>query len=201
MTKIKICGLTDIEDILAVNQCQPDYIGFVFAKQSRRFIPAGQADRFRQRLSEKIIAVGVFVNEAKEQIAELLNQDIIQIAQLHGNETDQEIVWIKQQTGKPVIKAVSMNTKSAADCWQESNADYLLFDHGAGGTGTAFDWNLLTESDKPYFLAGGIHSGNLASALSKGAYAIDLSSGVETNGKKDPDKITEIINMVRRSQK
>lgn len=197
MTKIKICGLTQIDDILAVNQYEPDYIGFVFAKKSRRFISVQQADKLKQQLSEKITAVGVFVNEAKERIAELLNQDIIQIAQLHGNEDEQEICWIKRQTGKPVIKAVSVHTKVDAACWQESSADYLLFDHGAGGTGTAFDWNLLTECHKPFFLAGGIHCGNLAEALTKGAYAIDLSSGAETDGKKDPAKIAEIINIVR----
>lgn len=196
-TKIKICGLTGIDDILAVNQYQPDYIGFVFAKTSRRFISATQAAELKQQLSEKITVVGVFVNETKEQIAKLLNQNIIHMAQLHGNETEQEICWIKQQTGKPVIKAVSINTKADAVCWQESGADYLLFDHGEGGTGTAFDWNLLTESNKPFFLAGGIHAGNLSEALTKGAYAIDVSSGVETNGKKDPAKIAEIINMVR----
>ena len=197
MTKIKICGLTSIDDILTVNEYQPDYVGFVFAKKSRRFISAKQAARFKQHLSKQITAVGVFVNEPKERVAELLNQNIIQIAQLHGNETDQEIVWIKQQTEKPVIKAVSMHRKDDIPYWQKSSADYLLFDNGTGGTGMAFDWNLLTESDKPYFLAGGIHSGNLAKALTKDAYAIDLSSGVETNGTKDPDKIAEIIRMVR----
>lgn len=186
-----------MDDILTVNEYQLDYIGFVFAQKSRRFISVKQAARCKQFLSEQITSVGVFVNEPKERVAELLNQNIIQVAQLHGNETEQEIIWIKQQTGKPVIKAVSVHSKDDVPYWQQSSADYLLFDNGAGGTGMAFDWNLLTESDKPYFLAGGIHSGNLAKALTKGAYAIDLSSGVETNGTKDPDKIAEVIRMVR----
>lgn len=197
MAKIKICGLIQIDDIMAVNQYQPDYIGFVFAKKSRRYVTVQQATKLRQQLSAAITVVGVFVNEPKEQVAELLNKNIIHIAQLHGNETEQEICWIRHQTGKPVIKAVSINTTDDAARWQESSADYLLFDNGAGGTGTAFDWSLLTEYHKPYFLAGGIHSGNLAAALTKGAYAIDVSSGVETNGKKDPVKIAEIMKMVR----
>ena len=197
MTKIKICGLTRPEDIEAVNQYKPDYIGFVFAKNSRRFITAKQAADLKKQLLDDIMAVGVFVNEAKDVIADLLIHDIIDAAQLHGNETESEIRWIKTQTGKQVIKAVSVQSRSDPVRWSGSQADYLLLDHGAGGTGKTFDWNLITDCGKPFFLAGGINIQNLSRALSKGAYGIDISGGVETDGKKDTKKKAAVIEAVR----
>lgn len=197
MAKVKICGLTRLEDIWAVNQSKPDYIGFVFAKKSRRYVTAQQAAKLREELSSEIKAVGVFVNETKEKIARLLMENIIDIAQLHGQEPEQDVCWIKKQTGKPVIKAVSVQTKTDIRSWLNSCADYLLLDHGAGGTGQSFDWNLARECTKPFFLAGGIGMHNISEALKKGAYAIDLSGGVETNGQKDPEKIAEIVKIVR----
>lgn len=197
MTKVKICGLTRFEDIQAVNLYKPDYIGFVFAEKSRRFVSPQRAAELKRELSPDLTAVGVFVNEEKEKIASLLLKNTIAIAQLHGQETEQEICWIKEQTGKPVIKAVSVRSKLDIDMWLNSCADYLLLDNGAGGTGRSFDWSLIKECTKPFFLAGGIDRNNIAEALKKGAYAIDLSGGVETNGLKDPEKISEIIKIVR----
>lgn len=195
MVKVKICGLTRMEDIQAVNQYMPDYVGFVFANKSRRFVSPQKAAELKWNLSSSITAVGVFVNEEKEKIARLLDNHTIDMAQLHGQETEQEIRWL-EQTGKSVIKAVSVQSAIDIERWRNSCADYLLFDNGAGGTGQSFDWNLITECTKPYFLAGGIDLNNLADALKKGAYAIDLSGGAETNGQKDPDKIAKIIKMV-----
>lgn len=197
MAKIKICGLTRPEDIQAVNQHKPDYIGFVFAKKSRRYISPERAAVLKGQLSSDIAAVGVFVNEAKEKVASLLMEHTVDIAQLHGQETESEIRWIKAQTGKPVVKAVSVQSQEDIACWLESCADYLLLDNGAGGTGRTFDWDLAAGCTKPYFLAGGISLANLSEALTKGAYAIDLSGGAETNGQKDPEKIAEIIKIVR----
>ncbi len=199
MTKIKICGLTRSEDIWAANRYKPDYIGFVFAKKSRRYLTERQAVQLKRMLSDEIQAVGVFVNETKETVARLLNERTIDIAQLHGQETEQDIRWIREQTGRPVIKAVAVQSILDMDRWQESSADYLLFDNGAGGTGCTFDWDLIAGCEKPFFLAGGIGPDNLADALTKGAYAIDLSSAAETNGYKDPRKIGELIKMVRES--
>ena len=110
MTKVKICGLTRLEDIQAVNRYMPDYIGFVFAEKSRRFVSPQSAKELKRKLSSDITSVGVFVNEAKEQIARLLDDHTIDMAQLHGQETEQEIRWIKIQTGKSVIKAVSVQS-------------------------------------------------------------------------------------------
>lgn len=197
MTKIKICGLTRREDIEAVNAFMPDYIGFVFAKASRRYVSPRQAEKFKALLSEGIEAVGVFVNEPKEAVAELLRQGTIDAAQLHGQETEQEIRWLREHTGKPVIKAVSVQSRGDVERWQDSCADYLLLDHGAGGSGRCFDWSLTDACKKPYFLAGGIDLENIKKALNLGAFAIDLSGGAETNGQKDPQKIAEIIKTVR----
>ncbi|MDE7310639.1 MAG: phosphoribosylanthranilate isomerase [Eubacterium sp.] len=197
MAKIKICGITRMEDILAVNVSLPDYIGFVFVKKSRRYVSPQQAARLKTQLSADIAAVGVFVNEAKETVARLLEQGTIDLAQLHGQETEQEIAWIRKRTGKPVIKAVSVQSQMDIARWQESCADYLLLDHGAGGSGQSFDWSLADTCKKRYFLAGGIHIGNIKEALKIGAYAIDLSGGAETNGQKDPEKIAEIVKAVR----
>ena len=197
MAKIKICGLTRQEDIAAVNLYQPDYIGFVFAPQSRRYLSYEQAAALRRQLCDEIAAVGVFVNEAKEIAADLLGQGVIDLAQLHGQETEADIRWIREQTGKPVIKAVSVRSRADIQGWQESSADYLLLDQGTGGGGCTFDWGLADECRKQYFLAGGIHIGNLKDVFQTGAYAVDLSSGVETNGKKDRVKIAQIIKAVR----
>lgn len=199
MAKIKICGLSTLQDIQAANNYQPDYIGFVFAPKSRRYITPCQAENLKQQLSSEISAVGVFVNEPKEAIASLCTKKIIDIIQLHGTETESDIQWLKQHTGKPIIKAVSIKCDADILRWAGSAADYMLFDNGTGGTGRTFDWNLIHKCrcTKPYFLAGGIHSGNLAAALSTDAYALDLSSGVETDGKKDPAKIEEAIRIVR----
>lgn len=196
MAKIKICGMTRPEDIWAANRYKPDYIGFVFAKKSRRCLTVRQAAQLKRMLSGEILAVGVFVNAAKETVARLLYDQTIDIAQLHGQETEQDICWIKEQTGRPVIKAVSVQSALDIRRWQESSADYLLFDNGSGGTGCTFDWNLLAGCVKPFFLAGGIGPDNLEYALTKGAYAIDLSSAAETNGYKDPRKIAELIKIV-----
>lgn len=195
--KIKICGLTREQDIQAVNQWMPDYIGFVFAEKSRRYISKQQAERLKKKLSSDIQAVGVFVNEPKEKIARFFMENTIDIAQLHGQETEEEISWIKEQTGKPVIKAISVSAETDVQYWQNSCADYLLFDNGTGGTGLTFDWNLIKKNKKPYFLAGGIGMHNITEAMKQGAYAIDLSGGVETDGQKDAKKIADIVHSVR----
>ena len=197
MAKVKICGLTRPQDIQAVNIYKPDYIGFVFDSTRRRYVPPEDAAKLKSRLSPDIAVVGVFVNEIKEYVAKLLKQNLIDIAQLHGQETEEEIQWIQEQTGKPVIKAVAVRSESDISHWAGSHADYLLFDNGIGGTGRTFDWTLLSGYTKPYFLAGGLTADNLPAALAKGAYAVDLSGGAETDGVKDPAKIAEIIRIVR----
>ncbi|WP_027398538.1 phosphoribosylanthranilate isomerase [Anaerovorax odorimutans] len=197
MSKIKICGLFRSCDIDYVNEAMPDYIGFVFAK-SRRQVTKEQAKDMRKKLKESITPVGVFVNEPIENVIMLLRDDIIQAAQLHGNESEDYIYKLKSLTKKTIIKAVSVKSKEDINNVQNTIADFLLLDNGAGGTGNSFNWNLIDKTSKPFFLAGGINIDNILHAK-KGIrpYAIDLSSGVETNGVKDRNKMLEIVRRIR----
>ena len=197
---IKICGLTRPCDIDMVNQERPEYIGFVFAK-SRRRVTAEQAIKLRKRLIRDIIPVGVFVNEPIENIISLVRKNVIQVVQLHGEEDESYIKRLKALTDKQVIKAISV--QSAEDILKraETMADYLLLDNVGGGTGQVFDWSLIPpklEKVKPYFLAGGLSGDNIKEAISQTkAFAVDVSSGVETNGLKDAIKIKELIRRLK----
>lgn len=197
-TRIKLCGLTRPEDIWAANECRPDYIGFVFAKKSRRYVDPETAASLKELLCPEIQAVGVFVNEKPETIARFLREGIIDLAQLHGNETKDDIQKLRRLTSKPLLQAFSVN-----DAWDmqkatDSGADFLLLDSGAGGTGKTFDWELLLQMQRPYFLAGGLGAENVKDALwLLHPYGVDVSSGVETNGRKDPQKMTAFVRAVR----
>lgn len=205
MAKIKICGLTRREEIYAVNELRPDFLGFVFAK-SRRQVQKEQAARLKKELSPSIKAVGVFVNADPVMEAELYLQGIIDMVQLHGQEEEGHIQRLKELTRTAsrgevsVIKAVSLDRAEVLEPWQESIADYLLLDHGPGGTGEAFDHRLLRSRPikKPFFLAGGVSPENAAEWIENyHPYALDVSSKVETNGRKDKEKIRKVILAVR----
>ena len=200
MPKIKLCGLTRQSDIDAVNIANPDYIGFVFAK-SRRQINEEKAKQFKQFLSPYIQVVGVFVNEKIEKIINLCNSNIIDMIQLHGDEDNEYIRKLKECVPNKIIKAVRVKESQDVERAIEIVADYILFDtyhrEQYGGTGETFDWNLISKVDKPYFLAGGINADNVYEAIKLcNPYCIDISSGVETNGYKDPKKILHIIDKV-----
>lgn len=199
-TKIKICGLSREQDIEAVNRIRPDYVGFVFAP-SRRQVTVEQAKRLRQMLTPEILAVGVFVNEEREQIASIAEQKMIDVIQLHGQESYEDIRWLKEYTKLPVIQAVSVQTAEDIQRAQNSPADYLLLDQGKGGTGVAFDWKEIQGCHKPFFLAGGICLSNIGEALKQGAYGIDVSGGVETDGVKDSSKMEALVQQVRKDNK
>lgn len=196
--KIKLCGLTRLCDIDAVNEAMPDYIGFVFAK-SRRQVTPDTAAKLKQHLSEKIKAVGVFVNESPKKIADFYQKGIIDFAQLHGSETESDLLALKKLVPHlPLIKALRVEQDVDLHPWQNSCADFLLLDHGAGGTGHSFDWNLIPNLNKPFFLAGGLSHKNILSGIAQThPYGVDLSSGIETDGLKDRNKILEIVRMVR----
>lgn len=198
MTKIKLCGLRQEEDIKTANLLQPDYIGFVFAHSSRRFIDYAAAAQLKKKLAPEIQAVGVFVNEDISIIANLLQQGIIDAAQLHGQEDEAAIRLLQRQTGKKIIKAFSI--KCADDVRQAalSPADCVLLDAGSGGTGITFDWQLLRKMTRKYFLAGGLTPANVAAAVRNlQPYGVDVSSGIETNGRKDAVKIDAFVRAVR----
>lgn len=193
--KIKICGLFQDIDIDYVNEARPDYVGFVFAK-SKRQVDFAQAKRLKNRLDSKIKAVGVFVDHPLDEIVELVNQNIINVIQLHGGEDKQYIKRLRQLTDVPIIKAVKVSRKEDLDDL-DYDCDYYLLDSKAGGSGKSFDWSLINNLDKPYFLAGGINLNNLNAAMSTASYGIDVSSGVETNGIKDREKIIEMVRRIR----
>ena len=195
--KIKICGLMRPCDIDAVNSAKPEYIGFVFA-DSRLKISPSQADELRKRLSPDIVPVGVFVNESIEEIVWLIRNGIIDAAQLHGDESEEYIEALKSRTDKPVIKAVAVLEAGDVQKWTDTCADYILLDNKGGATGKPFDWNLIGEVHREFFLAGGLNTLNIRSAVEKAApYAVDISTGVETNGMKDNEKITAIVRRIR----
>ena len=194
MTKIKICGMMSQQDIEYVNKALPDYIGFVFANGRRRYITPHKAFELKQLLDTRIKAVGVFVNESESGIMDIVRMNIIDMIQLHGDESDVFTERIKAVSGLPVIKAFSVSNSGDVAFAESSCADYILFDNGIGGTGSSFDWELLRGVKRPFFLAGGINSSNIRMAVNNFApYCVDVSSGAETNGRKDPNKIRELM--------
>ncbi|MGN0526945.1 MAG: phosphoribosylanthranilate isomerase [Acutalibacteraceae bacterium] len=201
MTKIKFCGLKRDEDIAFANQIMPEYIGFVFAEKSKRYIPPEKASLLKERLDGKIKAVGVFVNEQPQKAAELLNSGIIDLAQLHGDESDEYITALKNLTDKPIIKAFNIITESDVEFALKSTADYVLLDSAQAGSGTRFNWELLKDFNRPYFLAGGLNPDNIFGAVSMlHPYAVDVSSGIETNGVKDFEKMKRFAAIAKKSR-
>lgn len=207
-TKIKICGLSRPEDIDAVNDARPDYAGFVVeVPKSRRNVSVRQLRKLTALLDQKISSVGVFVNAPVELVAELLQDGVLAMAQLHGQEDAAYVKELKMRTDRPVMQAFSIRTQEDVQRAFTSPADYILLDQGGGGTGQAFDWSLLNRADasdcgkrkqRPFFLAGGLGAENLAEAIrSTRPFAVDLSSSLETDGKKDAGKIREAVRIVR----
>ena len=195
--RVKICGLFRHCDISAVNDEKPEYAGFVFAKSRRQVTPQLAFD-LREKLVSGIIPVGVFVNEEIKNIISLIQCGVIDVVQLHGSENEEYIGRLKTLTDKPIIKAVAVLKEGDAQKWAETAADYLLLDNKDGGKGQKFDWDLIGKLDKPFFLAGGLCRENIGIALEKvNPFAVDVSSGVETDGVKDQAKIGEFIRMVR----
>lgn len=194
MKKIKICGLKRREDIEYVNKYQPDYIGFVFAGKKRK-LTYNQAVDFKKYLASSIQVVGVFVNEDISFVEKLVREHVIDLVQLHGQEDQKYIQALKEKVDVPIIKAIQIKNEDSFN--EHYDVDYYLYDHGTGGTGESFDWSMLKEIDKRVFLAGGINLLNIDDALKKNVYALDVSSGVETDGFKDEEKIKKIVRRVR----
>jgi len=203
--KIKICGLFREEDIDYVNEARPDYAGFIFA-ESRRKVSQEFAARLRRRLSNDIIPVGVFVNAPIADIAALYRENVITIAQLHGTEDDDYITRLKAASAEDGRKPVEViKTIKSAELEQNAllaaGADYYLIDSGAG-SGRSFNWELLNsfKFEKPWFLAGGVSLDNIEQAMAFNPFALDISSGAETDGIKNREKIVQLVSMVRKGK-
>lgn len=201
MTKIKLCGLSRPEDIMTVNLWRPDYVGFVFYKKSKRYVSFGEAKALKEQLLPGIQTVGVFVDEAPDIIAGLLEEGMIDAAQLHGHEDFQYLHTLRELTCKPLIQAIQIRSEKDLYKAADSTADFLLLDSGAG-TGQTFNWNLLKNIHQDFFLAGGLDAQNVADAICQvHPYGVDVSSGIETNGKKDKEKIAAFVAAVRKDEK
>ena len=197
MTKIKFCGLTGDCDIDAANELRPEYVGFVFAPKSKRYVTPERAAELKSRLEAGIKAVGVFVNDDLYHVAELLNRGVIDIAQLHGSEDEEYIGQLRQLTDKPIIRAFRIKTAEDIAEAEKCTADHVLLDSGAG-TGEVFDWKLIKNMKRPYFLAGGLSPDNVENAVEQlTPYAVDVSSGIETDGVKDKVKMAAFAAAVR----
>lgn len=222
--KVKMCGISKVETIPAVVEAKPDYMGLVFAPSKRQVTVdqaktlveelykqyasrynsgAGQSnDDVEQSNNDEIKTVGVFVNETLETLVKIATEVNLDAVQLHGDEDEAFIQSLKERTNVEVWKAVQIRSAADAEAWIDSSADMLLFDayhkDERGGTGEVFDWSCLDEFERPFMLAGGIDSTNVARAIrTVRPYGIDISSGIETDGVKDDEKITAFTKLVR----
>ena len=215
--KVKMCGISKVETIPAVVEAKPDYMGLVFAP-SKRQVTVDQAKILVEELhrgyakkygsdtehdkNDTIKTVGVFVNETVDNLVTIANEANLDAVQLHGDEDETFIQSLKERTNVEVWKAVQIRSAADVEEWIDSSADMLLFDayhkHERGGTGEVFDWSSLDAFERPFMLAGGIDSTNVARAIrTVRPYGIDISSGIETNGLKDDEKMKAFTNIVR----
>ena len=198
MTKIKMCGLSRPCDIAAANAIRPEYIGFVFYPKSKRNVTPEQAVQLKKLLSPAIQAVGVFVDAAPEAVSALLRQGVIDMAQLHGHEDEAYLASLRQLTDKPLLQAFRIAEADDVTRAMQSSADMVLLDAGMG-SGEGFDWTLVQKIDRPYFLAGGLDTDNVTAAIQQlRPYAVDVSSGIETDGQKDKEKMAAFAAAVRK---
>lgn len=200
MSLVKICGLMRVEDADAVNAAGADFAGFILTAGFRRSIGAELAGAISARLDKAVTPVGVFVDEPVENIAPFVEAGTIRMVQLHGGEDDAYIDALRRRLpDTPVMKAFKVRTAADVEAANASGAHAVLLDNGQG-TGEAFDWGLLASIDRPYILAGGLTPDNVAAAVRRlRPHAVDMSSGVETDGRKDPEKIHAAVQAVRGS--
>ena len=196
-TELKICGLSRLEDVIAVNRHGADYAGFIFFKKSKRYIDPYQAGELIELLRSDIKSVGVFMDEPLDSVISAARLSGVEMIQLHGHESDEYVEYVKRTLGRPVIKAYKATEDGALAKAAASNADYVMIDSGAG-SGKKFDWSILKDFKRDYFLAGGLDPESVGEAIrTLEPFAVDVSSCVETDGIKDEKKIAEFIKAVR----
>ncbi len=199
MTKIKLCGMMRPQDIEVTNLVKPEYAGFIFWDKSFRNLSFSEAKALKLILDPSIKAVGVFVDAAIESIVELVEHKIIDVIQLHGSEDEEYLKKLKARIPEKIeiIKAFKVTNKEEVERAVSFASDYILFDPGKG-SGNTFNWELIKDVKRPYFLAGGLNIENIEEAILKlNPYAVDVSSGIETDKKKDPDKMKKFVSIVR----
>ena len=197
MTRIKLCGLSRLQDIETANTLLPEYIGFVFAPKSRRYVTRQHAAELKKHLAPGIRAAGVFVDEPPENVAKIVKRGVIDLVQLHGSEDETYLRRLRELTAAPLIQAFRIRSGKDLAAAERSTADYVLLDAGAGD-GKVFDWSLLENFRRPYFLAGGLDPENAGQAVRMlHPFAVDVSSGIETGGVKDPEKLKAFVGAVR----
>ena len=202
--KIKFCGIRRLEDVAAVNLCQPDYMGMILSGGFRRSISQEQAQRLVQEKSDAIAAVGGFVNESSEIICRMAEQLHLQVIQLHGNESAEQIQTLQQKTGLPVWKALRIGTLEELEAAGTNPADCLILEGktgaGIGGTGVCADWELLARHswNRSFFLAGGLQPENVLEAIATvSPTGVDFSSGIEEDGVKSLRRMKQLMTLIR----
>ena len=196
-TELKICGLKRLEDIIAVNRHGADYAGFVFFEKSKRYVDPYKANELISLLRADIKPVGVFMDEPLDNVVRIARITGVELVQLHGHESEEYVEYVKRTLDRPVIKAYKASEEGALEKAANSTADYVMIDSGAG-SGKKFDWSILKDFKREYFLAGGLDPESVGEAIRMlEPFAVDVSSGVETDGIKDEKKIAEFIKAVR----
>ncbi|MCH5192354.1 MAG: phosphoribosylanthranilate isomerase [Oscillospiraceae bacterium] len=206
---IKLCGMRRPQDIGYANDAKPDFIGFILAEGYRRTISAEQAAELAASLQSEIKAVGVFIDQSPEFLAETAEKIGLYAVQLHGNEDADYISRLRMLTKAKIWKAARVQTAEDIHHADSLGADMLVLDSFSpdanGGTGKVADWELIksVRTNTPYLLAGGIDINNIEQAIKilPPGCGIDISGGTETDGVKDPDKIKAIMNIVRKVDK
>lgn len=198
-TELKFCGMRREADILAANACLPDYIGFVFAAGARRAVTPEAARELRAKADPRILAVGVFADQSPAYIAELAAMVPLDVIQLHGSESEVMVEEIRRRTGKPVWRAFQVTAPAVLTAAAATGADGILLDSGKG-SGKTFAWEWLRDFSRPYMLAGGLDIENVGEAIKTfSPRGVDVSSALETDGQKDPEKMRAFAEAVRRA--
>ncbi len=199
MARVKICGINSPEDVEIVNELKPDYVSFAFYKNKRQ-VTYEKARKLKQILDKDIRVIGVFVDENTNVVASAANDDLLDVIEFHGNEGPGEIERIKAFTSKPIIQGFRIRSRADVEVALDSHADSILM-YSDSECGVPMDWKLLTNVTRPYFLAGGLNADNIEKAIKIcHPFAVSVTTGVETDGIKDREKMAAFIKMARRTK-
>ncbi|MEK6949412.1 MAG: phosphoribosylanthranilate isomerase [Nanoarchaeota archaeon] len=203
MPKVKICGITNLEDAINAAKLGADYLGFNFYKKSPRYIDEKKAKKIIEKMPNNVKKVGIFVNEELNNVADIANKLNLDLVQLHGDEKPEYCKQLKDKSKKSIIKAFRIKNSRDIKNMERYNADFLMFDAHKegmfGGTGKTFDWKIIKAVKRPFFLSGGLNPENAGEAIKIAKpFAVDVASGVEENPrKKDYNKMKDFIEAVK----